>query len=400
MPQDTADLVIVGAGTIGGWAAVFAAEQDAGRVVVLDAGTVGAGASSRAAGIVRTQGGTATAVDLARWTTAFYRGQHERYGIDSGFRTLGYLILAFNAADEAAARERLAMQHERGLDSRWVDPGEAAALLSVLDPARITGATYCAEDGAIDPPRNVLAYTVALKAAGVDLRERTPATGLRIEGGSVTGVVTAAGTIATERVILAGGVGQGALTALTGGPAAPVGGARHQIAVTSPHSALAERPLPMGFELATGLYWRQEEGGILFGMSNPVEQPGEAREVDWDHLRTIRARLGELMPVTYELNLRRVWAATIDYTPDHLPILGQALGAGRTPIGGVTVASPGGHGMMWGPAVARIAADLALRGTSEVTDASLLGPDRFDEHGASTLATDPIALPFPETVGS
>ena len=121
-----------------------------------------------------------------------------------------------------------------------------------------------------------------------------------------------------------------------------------------------------------------------------------ALELDY----AIRTRLGELVPVTQELDLRRVWAATIDYTPDHLPILGPALDARREPIAGVTVASPGGHGMMWGPAVARVAADLALRGTSEVTDASFLGPDRFDEHGASTIATDPIALPFPETVGS
>jgi hypothetical protein len=52
--------------------------------------------------------------------------------------------------------------------------------------------------------------------------------------------------------------------------------------------------------------------------------------------------------------------------------------------------------MMWGPAVAREAADLALTGTSEVVDASCLGLDRFDETGRSRLATDPIALPFPE----
>jgi sarcosine oxidase subunit beta len=245
----------------------------------------------------------------------------------------------------------------------------------------------------------VMACTVAMKAAGVDLRERTPVTGLRIEGGRVRGVLTEHGTIATERVILAGGVGQGDLTALTGGPAVPVGGARHQIAVTSPHPALAQGPLPMAFELASGLYWRQEEGGILFGMSNPQEQPGEAREIDWDFLRTIRERLAQLLPPTRELGLRRVWTATIDYTPDHLPILGPALDAARDPVAGITVASPGGHGMMWGPAVARVAADLALHGSSDVTDASFLGPDRFDEHGVSRLETDPIALPFPETVG-
>ncbi len=48
---ERADLVIVGAGTIGGWAATFAKEDGAGRVVVLEQGLAGQGASSRASGV-------------------------------------------------------------------------------------------------------------------------------------------------------------------------------------------------------------------------------------------------------------------------------------------------------------------------------------------------------------
>jgi len=51
--------------------------------------------------------------------------------------------------------------------------------------------------------------------------------------------------------------------------------------------------------------------------------------------------------------------------------------------------------MMWGPAVARIAADLALTGRTEILDVGELGLERFDAAGRSRLATDPIALPFP-----
>ena len=65
----------------------------------------------------------------------------------------------------------------------------------------------------------------------------------------------------------------------------------------------------------------------------------------------------------------------------------------------VTVASAGGHGMMWGPAVARVAADLCLCGrTSVIDDVSSLGLDRFDAEGRSRLESDPIALPFPERI--
>ena len=74
MPKrDTADLVVVGAGTIGGWASVFAKELGAERVVVLEKGEAGQGASSRAAGIVRAQGGTPETVALGMWSIDFYR---------------------------------------------------------------------------------------------------------------------------------------------------------------------------------------------------------------------------------------------------------------------------------------------------------------------------------------
>ena len=135
----------------------------------------------------------------------------------------------------------------------------------------------------------------------------------------------------------------------------------------------------MVFDLSAGLYWRPEEGGLLFGMSNPDEAPGVAACIDEPYLALMRQRLAELVPVTAGLGLRRIWAATIDYTPDHLPIIGPASSgnAGRSP--GATIASAGGAGMMWGPAVARAAADVALTGTSDVVDVSDLGLDRFDD---------------------
>jgi sarcosine oxidase subunit beta len=52
--------------------------------------------------------------------------------------------------------------------------------------------------------------------------------------------------------------------------------------------------------------------------------------------------------------------------------------------------------MMWGPGLARATADVALTGASDVLDVTPFGIDRFDEAGRSNLATDPVALPFPE----
>ena len=391
----SADAVVVGGGTVGAWCAYFLRQAGLDQVVLLEKRTLGQGASSRAAGVVRTQGGTSWAVRLGEWSRRFYLSQREELGIDSGFTPQGYLLPCFTEADVTAAHARLAMQNALGLPVRWLEPDEVDRLNPTLAPGLTRGGTFNAEDGYLSPPRNVTAYAVALAQSGVVVREQVRFLGLRRDGDRLTGVETSAGPIATGAVVLTGGPKLAEVGRLAG-LRIPVGGARHQVAVTQPHPDLDPSRVPMVFDLASGLYWRPEEGGLLFGMSNPEEPPGWATEVDEAYLALMRTRLERLVPVTSGLGLRRLWAATIDYTPDHLPIIGPALGPDG-PLPGVTVAAAGGAGMMWGPGVARAAADLAQTGFSAVVDTTSLGLDRFDEQGRSKVPTDPIALPFPQS---
>jgi sarcosine oxidase subunit beta len=379
----------VGGGTIGAWCAYFLRQAGLSRVILLEQGILGEGASSRAAGVVRLQGGTPEAVRLSQWSRAFYQRQHDEIGTDSGFTEQGYLLPCFTEAEVTAAHARMEMQAALGLPVRWLNPGEADAANPALAPGQTLGGTFCDQDGFIAPPRNVAAYTVALIRSGVEVREHVAF--LQLNGDSVE---TSRGRISAGLVVLTGGpklaeVGRRA------GLRIPAGGVRHQVAVTERHPDLDPARVPMVFDLAEGLYWRPEEGGLLFGMSNPDEPPGDNREVDEEYLATMRTRLAALVPATAGLGLRRVWAATIDYTSDHMPIIGRAPGLEH-----VTVAGAAGAGMMWGPGLARATADVALTGASDVLDTSELGLDRFDEAGRSRLATDPIALPFPERIAS
>jgi sarcosine oxidase subunit beta len=393
-----ADAVVIGGGTIGAWCAYFLRKAGLERVILIEKDRLGQGASSRAAGVVRSQGGTRWAVDLGEWTRNFYLGQYDELGVDSGFTPQGYFLPCFTKDDIAAAETRMAMQRDAGLPVEWLDSDAAERRNPTMRPGSTLGGTFFDGDGYITPPRNVLAYAVAMAKVGVDVREGVRFTGLKTVGGKVVGVETSAGAITTDRVVLTGGPALAKVGAAAG-IRIPVGGVRHQIAVTEPHQAFAPERLPMVFDVAAGLYWRPEEGGLLFGMSNPDEAPGKAREIDVPYLEKMRQRLGELVPASESLGLRRTWAATIDFTPDHLPILGPGITDDGV-VAGVTVAAPGGHGMMWGPGVARAAADLALTGTTTVTDTTELGLDRFDADGNSTLAADPIALPFPERTAS
>jgi sarcosine oxidase subunit beta len=391
----SADVVVVGGGTVGAWTAVLLAESGVPNVVLIEARTLGDGASSRAAGMVRAQGGTETAIRLGLRTQEFYAASGDRFPLDCGFVAQGYLMPCFTDAEVAQAHERIALQRTLGLEVEWLSGADIDDRQTGLAPGATLGASYAPGDGYIDAPRNVLAYTAALTACGVDVRERCTFTGLRTAGGRVVGVDTSDGPIDTERVVLTGGP-QLAEVGATAGVRIPAGGTRHQVVVTAPLQEADVYQLPMVFDITSGIYWRPGEfGGLLWGMSNPDEPPGVATDFDTVYYRKARDRIEELLPAVRGLGLRRAWAATIDYTPDHLPILGPLL-TDDGPITGSVVASPAGHGMMWGPAVAQVAADLTTTGGCAWLDLTDLGLDRFDADGNSRVAPEPISLPFPE----
>jgi len=391
----SADVVVVGGGTVGAWTAVLLAESGVPNVVLIEARTLGDGASSRAAGMVRAQGGTEPAIRLGLRTQEFYAASGDRFPLDCGFVRQGYLMPCFSDAEVGQAHDRIALQQSLGLEVQWLSGSQIDDRNTGLAPGATLGASYAPGDGYIDAPRNVLAYTAALIALRVDVRERCKFTGLRTAGGRVVGVDTSDGPIDTEHVVLTGGPKLAKVGAVAGARI-PAGGSRHQVVVTAPVSAFDVHDVPMVFDLTSGIYWRPgEAGGLLWGMSNPDEPPGVAADFDEIYYQKARDRIEELLPGLKGLGLRRTWAATIDYTPDHLPILGPLL-TDDGPVEGTVVASPAGHGMMWGPAVAEVAADLTATGRCDWLDLTDLGLDRFDAEGNSRLAPEPISLPFPE----
>jgi sarcosine oxidase subunit beta len=391
----SADVVVVGGGTVGAWTAVLLAESGVPNVVLIEARTLGDGASSRAAGMVRAQGGTEPAIRLGLRTQEFYAASGDRFPLDCGFVAQGYLMPCFSDAEVQQAHDRIALQQSLGLEVQWLSGSEIDDRTTGLARGVTLGASYAPGDGYIDAPRNVLAYTAALIAHRIDVRERCKFTGLRTAGGRVVGVDTSDGPIDTEHVVLTGGP-KLAKVGAAAGARIPAGGSRHQVVVTGPVSAFNVHEVPMVFDITSGIYWRPgEAGGLLWGMSNPDEPPGVAADFDEIYYQKARDRIEELLPGLKGLGLRRTWAATIDYTPDHLPILGPLL-TDDGPVEGTVVASPAGHGMMWGPAVAEVAADLTTKGTCDWLDLTDLGLDRFDAEGNSRVAPEPISLPFPE----
>ena len=115
----SADVVVVGGGTVGAWTAVMLAERGIRNVVLLEALTLGDGASSRAAGMVRAQGGTEAPIVLGMRTQEFYANSGDRFPLDCGFVAQGYLMPCFSEAEVAQAHDRIALQQKLGLNVEW-----------------------------------------------------------------------------------------------------------------------------------------------------------------------------------------------------------------------------------------------------------------------------------------
>src|SRR6185312_3296076 len=275
-------------GTVGAWTAVMLAERGIRNIVLLEALTLGDGASSRAAGMVRAQGGTEAPIVLGMRTQEFYKASGDRFPLDCGFVAQGYLMPCFSEAEVQQAHDRIALQQSLGLNVEWWSGSDLDDRNTGIAPGATLGASYAPGDGYIDAPRNVLAYTAALTAHGVDIRERCKFTGLRTEGGRVVGVDTSAGPIDTEHVVLTGGPKLGKVGS-TAGAKVWAGGARHQVVVTAPVTAFDVHDVPMVFDLPSGIYWRPgEAGGLLWGMSNPDEAPGVAADFDETYYQKVR----------------------------------------------------------------------------------------------------------------
>ena len=86
----------------------------------------------------------------------------------------------------------------------------------------------------------------------------------------------------------------------------------------------------------------------------------------------IRERLPQRFPALAGVSLAEAWAGMIDVTPDAVPILGEPAG-----LPGLVIATGlSGHGFGIGPAIGRIAADLA-RGRDAGHDLARFRHGRF-----------------------
>ena len=348
----------------------------AGRVVGVDAGTVGGAAAGRnggflLAGLAWFYHDAIAAIGHERAREVFARtldemDRMERETPDLVRRT-GTVRLAWSPEEEADCARQLDAMRADGFP---VEPYEGPDGRGLLGPA----------DGSFLPMRRARATARALLARGAQLYAGSRAVALepglvRLETGA---------RVRAERIVVAV---DGCLEQLLPELAGRVRSARLQMLATAPtREVTVPRPVyaRWGWD-----YWQQlDSGALVLGGCRDVGGDAEwtasaepTGPVQSALERMLRDRLGVRAPVTHR------WAASVSFTTTGLPVLDEVR-PGLWAVGAYS-----GTGNVLGRLAGRAAAQLAVRGASDVAAVLAAPPDAAASTYRPRGGHEPVEFP-------
>ncbi|RIV34628.1 NAD(P)/FAD-dependent oxidoreductase [Micromonospora radicis] len=215
----SADLLVVGGGYGGLWAALLAKRADPGRdVLLVEAGTCGWAASGRnggfcaaslthglANGVQRFPGEIDELERLGRENLDAIAATVAEYGIDCDFARTGELAVAVEPYQLDGLAEDAALARRHGHHVTLLDADEVRA--EVDSPTYLGGLWDRDRVALLDPARLAWGLRRACLDLGVRVHEHTRVTGLRRAGAALlaetTGVGGVPGTVRADRMVLA-----------------------------------------------------------------------------------------------------------------------------------------------------------------------------------------------------
>lgn len=367
------EIVIVGAGLAGAAAGQALVRRGHGSVLVLEIEAVaGVHASGRNAALAYSFIAEPAVRTLARRGRAFLAEPPGDFLGTLENRWQGSVTLV-EAAREAEFEPLVAdMRAESITLERW-DASQISATLPVLgDPDGDVG-WFCPSDGVIDVDGLLQGYLRTARRGGAQVRFRTRADALLVEGGRVTGLQTTAGLVRAERVILAGGPWANDLAEGAGLAPLPLAPHRRHLAVVAGEGLWPDPAWPFAWHQTKDFYFRPESGGLLFCACDG--DPMEPADVGTDQVRVaeLAGRALEMLPGAAAAHIRNAWAGLRTLTPDQQFVIGPDPRL----AGLFWAAGLGGHGMTTSPAVGELVADLVDTGRADWVDTAALAPDRF-----------------------
>jgi sarcosine oxidase subunit beta len=381
----TASVAIVGGGVVGCSIAYHLAGRGVRDVLVLERETVGSGTTSKAAGGIRAQFPTETEIRFSLEAIRVFERFEDEFGVDPGYKKIGYLFLVSDPADLRGFEARIALQRRLGVDVRVITPDDAKKLVPALRVDDLVAAVWGPNDGLAGPAEVTNGFARRARERGVRIVEGVRVTAIVRAGNRVTGVATTDGVVTTPLVINAAGP-VGATVARLAGVEVPVQPRRRHIFYTEPFPEIPG-PIPLTTDRASGFYFRKELEQILFSPGD-VEDIGADYDVpmDWSRLDEAVDKAVRRVPVLETAKIAGGWAGLRPLTPDDHAIIGWA-----PDVDGFFLAVGfGGHGFQHSPATGRHVADWIVDGKPAM-DLSLFDPGRFAKGRADVHDKGPDA---------
>lgn len=369
MAPREADVIIIGAGSVGLPTALAMAKAGL-RVIALDSRTgPGQGSHKTAIGGVRATHSDPAKIRLCTRSLEIFSTWREVYGDDIEWRTGGYVFVAYREFEGRRLRALLAGQQRQGLEIEWLDSPALLQVAPDLNPEGLLGGAYSPRDGHCSPLLAASAMQRQAERAGAIFSFGEGVAELITARGRVAGVRTDRGEYRASVVVNAAGPWADD-PAITGGERLPVVPDVHEAGITEPVARFLDpmivdlRPRP---GTANCYFFQLPTGQVIFCVTpQPLILGTDARETS-DFLPQVAGRLVSLVPRLAGARVRRTWRGAYPMTPDGSPMIGWS----RVLPGLLLAVGMCGQGFMLGPGLGELLARVVCE-DFKPEDASIL----------------------------
>jgi glycine cleavage system aminomethyltransferase T/glycine/D-amino acid oxidase-like deaminating enzyme len=332
-----ARVVVIGGGIIGCSVAYHLAHMGWKDVVLLERDRLTSGTTWHAAGLIVTFGSLSeTSTEMRKYTRDLYGRLEAETGLSTGFKPVGFIECASDADRLIEYRRVAAFNRHCGVDVHEISPGQIKELFPLARVDDLHAGFYVEGDGQANPVDITMALAKGARMQGATILEGVAVTGVTAKGfgghRSVTGVDTTHGHIEADYVVNCAGMWARQLGAKSG-VNVPLQSAEHYYLITDRIPGIGAWPVledPGSYG-----YFREEVGGLMIGLFEPICAPWKVEGVpedfsfgelapDWDRMGAYVEKAMNRVPSTLEVGVRKFFCGPESFTPDLSPVVGEA----------------------------------------------------------------------------
>ena len=304
------------------------------EVLLLERDRLTSGTTWHAAGLMVTFGSTSeTSTELSKYTADLYSRLEAETGQATGFRPVGFIEVASDEDRLEEYRRVSVFNRHCGVDVHEISPREVGEMFPLARTDDLLAGFYVAEDGRANPVDVTMALAKGARMAGATVVEGVPVIDVLTKNGAVTGVRTAFGDVEAEVVVNCAGMWARQLGARSG-VNIPLQAAEHYYLLTEEIPEIS-RDWPVLEDPSHHGYFREEGGGLMLGLFEPVCAPWNVGGIpddfsfgelppDWDRMGPYLEKAMARVPISMEVGIRKFFCGPESFTADLQPVVGEA----------------------------------------------------------------------------